>query len=523
MADSEQQEENIPMSERGATSTDTDYDFGNREKETDFGGTEPLPGSDEDAYVVDDENLDMGMSEEDANKVRNKINLKRWKTLREVFNEIIGAPIRKKDNDKLFEKSIIRTRESGHKELWYDGKRIYYKNRGEGSKWTLYSSLKSNPMTAEFEKAKKKYEKSATKQTNDAAGVNLPEEISVDVIRNVLTEMYDDLDLDTEFVTLGTQAGFDTRRAGTLTEDISVEKLQGRLRTLEKIISSQRKNFIMKSRELNELRARGASEDVINEKELEINDLQEKLKKVESEKDELLDKVEVGDIILEDTLEEVRELKEENRDAKEKFEKFKEEAERQKDIAVNAAVQEYWDTRNEDEETAKQQYSASVRRIKLDFKEQMDLADSKIKDVEDRLKRSEEKLKYLQQAEHKQHERPDHDSTDRVVPGVQESTDRIYSIIEKSNPKYDELSDDDLERDLESNIAILREQAKNFEQKAKNSEGITKQTYEDIQKNIELKIDEINLRLDREVEYEVTKQKLKNEVENNPGVKWEKF
>ena len=115
------------------------------------------------------------MSEEDAKKVRDKINLKRWKTLREVFNEIIDVPICKKDNHKLFEKSVIKTRESGHKELWYDGKRIYYKNRGEGSKWTLYSKLKFNPMTAEFKKAKEKYEKTGTGQTNKFAGVNLPE------------------------------------------------------------------------------------------------------------------------------------------------------------------------------------------------------------------------------------------------------------------------------------------------------------------------------------------------------------
>ena len=346
----------------------------------------------------------------------------------------------------------------------------------------------------------------------------------MDVIRNVLTEMYDDLDFDTEFETVGTQAGVDTRGIGTQAEGVNVEKLQGRLRTLEKVIDSQEKIFYEKHRVLNELQARNASEDVINVKEQEINELQDKLKKVKAQRNELLDEIEVGDIILKDTLEEVKNLKEENRNVKEKFEKFKKAAEIEKENALEDARKEYYEHRKTrvDQQKASERYWSEHKRITTEFKNEIRVAEAKQKELGDRLKEAEEKLKFLQQAEHKQHENPD--STDRVVPGVQKNIDRIYSIIERSDPKYDELDDDELDDDkleklLDANLNALREQAEEFEQKAKNSEGITKQTYEDIQKNIELKIDEFNLRLDRPVEYEVTKQKLKEEVENNPGVR----
>ena len=456
------------------------------------------------------------MSEDDLEKMKQK-------GLENVFLEITGEPIEVKDNENLFKKSKITLGRKGHKTLWYDGKKIYYKTKGEYSKWTEYVNIAlRNPMTAEFEKAKKNYEVSARKQTNDIAGVNLPKEISEDVIKNVLTEMFDELDLNTEFETVGTQAVDDT---STQTKSINVEKLQARLRTLDKIIDSQEKNFYKKHRVLNELRAKNANEDVISSKEQEINDLQDKLKKVKLEKDELLLDVNVSNELLNEANESLRELTQKNTEITEKFEQFKDTAMKEFKAQKSEIVNRYWQQQEYDKEQARQEYTEALSQAKPEFSEQIKKAEADKTKLEKELLKEKEKVKFLRQAEHKQHEKPsapDIDLQERevggVFAGVMEQVDKINDAIDRLDQ-----NDPDFEKLVTDNLKALEIQAKEFKQKAENAEGYEKQAYRTFEKFTEREIDKIKLKLDMKLEDGEVLEKLKEEVKENPGVTWERI
>ena len=118
-------------------------------------------------------------------KGKKQLSAKRWRVLREAFNEIVGEPIRKTDNPKLFTKSVIRTSKSGSKSLEYNGEKIYFK-RDENGKWEPYTKFSiKNPMQVEFEKAKRRYRKSATKQVEDVLNIPLEKKTSRDVRNNI--------------------------------------------------------------------------------------------------------------------------------------------------------------------------------------------------------------------------------------------------------------------------------------------------------------------------------------------------
>ena len=101
-----------------------------------FGGT----AQEQDEYVEVDDDIDMNMSEEDINRTRNRVNRKRWERLRQVFHELSGEPLRKSDNQKLFEKTVIKAKASGKQELWYDGKRIRWKTKNR-KEWKEYAEF----------------------------------------------------------------------------------------------------------------------------------------------------------------------------------------------------------------------------------------------------------------------------------------------------------------------------------------------------------------------------------------------
>ena len=515
------------------------------DQDDDYDNDPPRPGYqetnlDETGDVTIDEGLSMddtistadidNMSQDDMEKMRQS-------GLKNVFLEITGEPIEPSDNESLFSKTKVTVGKKGFKTLWYDGEKIFYKSKGIFSKWTVYTKFAlRNPMEAEFEKAKENYKVTSRSQINEAAGVNVAEDASEDVRQNVIDDLryqgdpevlISDEPTTTSVASVAfydTEENVPTSSVSKQTSYVDVEKLQARLRTLEKVIDDQEKNFYKKHRVLNELRAKGANEDVVSSKEQEINKLQEKLRKVKLEKDQLLLDVNVSNELLSEASEKLRDLTQMKNENTERFEQFKEAATKEFKAQKSEIVNRYWQQQKYDKEQARQEYTEALSQAKLEFSEQIKKAEADRTKLERELVKEKEKLKYLQQAEHKQHEkRQDMDGTDRVVPGVQQSIDRIYSIIERSDPKYDELSDDDLERDLDANINTLKKQAENFKQRAKNSKGITKQTYENIQKNIEREIDIINLRLDRKVEYQEAKLKLKEEVENNPGVRWERI
>ena len=187
----DEQDERIPMRN---LDPDQDYDYDQPQyQETNL--DDPL----DETIVTDDTGVDITVSTI-SNISEDEVENMRLRGLRNVFLEITGVPIESKDNESLFKKTKITIGPTGHKIIWYDGKKIYYKTKGEYTKWTEYVNITHrNPMESEFEKARESYMTSVRKQTNDIAGVNLPKEISVDVIKNVLTEMFDDLDISTEF------------------------------------------------------------------------------------------------------------------------------------------------------------------------------------------------------------------------------------------------------------------------------------------------------------------------------------
>lgn len=137
MADAKQPGEQYEMPERN-TQQDEGYNTydPSRDEEQDeanFGGTaqEEDVLEDEEYVEEEDDNTNMNMSDADIQRTQIKINMERWKRLREVFHKIFRVPIRKTDNDKLFENTVVRTKKSGHQELWYKGKRIFFKKKGE--------------------------------------------------------------------------------------------------------------------------------------------------------------------------------------------------------------------------------------------------------------------------------------------------------------------------------------------------------------------------------------------------------
>ena len=234
--------------------------------------------------------------------------------------------------------------------------KIIYTRQSKFQTWQLKPEFAvNNPMENDVSISKEKYDQSVTKQVDEISGVEISEDVSDDIIGNVLSQMLDEID---QTVTPTTSEAVDeqnTLQERLKTKTVDVEKLQARLRTQEKVINDQEKNLRKKEQKLNELKVRNANDDVLRSKEQEINKVQKKLKDVESERDQLLLSVTVNDQLLSDTNELVKKLTIENKNVKEKFEKFQEVAKREKQIAVNAAAQEYWETKNEDEEKARQQ------------------------------------------------------------------------------------------------------------------------------------------------------------------------
>ena len=426
----------------------------------------------------------------------------------------------------MFRNTRLRIRQDGYETLEFKEKNVWkiiYTRQSRLQDWELKDEFAvNNPLQNDVNIANEKYDQSTTKQVDDISGVDIDEQVSDEIIENVLSQMLDDINQTVTPTTSEAVSEQDSLQKRLKTKTVDVEKLHARLRTLEKVNEDQRKNLGKKEQELNELRVRNANDDVLNRKEQEINKIQEKLKDVESERDQLLLSVTVNEQLLSDTNERVRELTTENKNVKEKFEKFQQAAEKEKQIAINAAAQEYWETKNEDEERARQQYSESVKRIRADFKEQLRVAENEKTKSNNELLKAQEKIKWLQRAEHKQHSVPDVDLSERevggVFAGVMERIDSINDAINNLDPDKP-----DFEKLVNGNLEALRVQVQEYKQRADNSDGYQKQAYETFQKFTEREIDRINLKLDRKVEGQETLELLKTETDNDYRFKFERL
>ena len=438
--------------------------------------------------------------------------------LREIFNEVFGAPIRVVDNRELFENCIIRT-ERSHSRLFYKNEAIYYK-RGVKGKWRLYSKFRfNNSMYLEFEKAKRSYDRTATKQVNDEAGVLVTEETSEEVINEVIDELStqtDESELSNlpQFV-VGAQPGAQQPQV------IDVSELETKVTSLEDANKKLWKILQMADYKLNKLRLEGANADVINAQQQEINSIQDELKKTKLERDQLLLDVVVTNELLTEASNKVRELTERNKSIDEKFEQFRDVANKERKAERQEVIIRYNEQVKFDKEQAKEEYTKSMAEIKAEYSEKIRLAKADNNRARNELDKAKERIKFLEKAIVKQHgkkptgERSSQDGVERVSRGVQQTIDKIFNAID-DNDEVDELY-------INTNMEHLRAQAKDFEQRAKRSTGLLKKLNERAQKYVERKIDEINLRLDKEVEYQETKQRLKRATDNSPKVKFERL
>ena len=440
--------------------------------------------------------------------------------LREIFNEVFGAPIRVDDNRELFENCIIRTERSDnnriHTRLFYKNEAVYYK-RGVKGKWRLYSKFRfNNSMYREFEKAKKSYDESATKQVNDNAGVLVTEETSEEVIGEVIDELSAQTDeFETSELSLPQTP---PERSSDLSSSqvINVSELETKVTSLEDANKKLWKILQTAEHKLNKLRLEHANGDVINAQQQEINNIQAKLKETKLERDQLLLDVVVTNELLSEASNKVDELIERNKSIDEEYKQFRDAATKKMKAERQEVADRYREQVKYDKEQARQEYTESMVEIKTEYIKELSLVKDKNARARNELDSAKERIKFLEEAILKQHGKEPEQSSDgveRVSRGVQQTIDKISNAIDDN--EYDELY-------INTNIEHLRAQAKDFEQKAKKSTGLLKKLNERAQKYIEKKIDEINLRLDRKVEYPETKQRLKRATDNNPKVKFER-
>ena len=436
--------------------------------------------------------------------------------LREIFNEIFGSPIRVDDNRELFENSVIRTERSVnklHSRLFYKNEAIYYK-RGVKRKWRLYTKFRfDNAMYREFEKAKRSYDKSATKQVNDEAGVLVTEETSEEVIQEVIDDEQTD-----EFDPSNLRRFVVGQPNPNEPQVIDVGELETKVSSLEDANKKLWKILQTAEYKLNKLRLEGASADIINAQQQEINNIQTKLKETKLERDQLLLDVVVTNELLTEATNKVAELTERNKSIDDEYKQFRDAATKKMKAERQEVADRYREQAKYDKERALEVYTKSMAEIKAEYIKELRLKKDENARMRNELDKAKERIKFLEEAIVKQHGKEPKQSSDgveRVSRGVQQTIDKIFNAIDDDD-EYDELY-------INTNMEHLRAQVKDFEQKAKKSTGLLKKLYENAQKHIERSIDEINLRLDREVEYPETKQRLKEATNNNPKVKFEKL
>ena len=327
-------------------------------------------------------------------------------------------------------------------------------------------------MTVEIEKAKEKFSKSTRAQVKKAAGVDLSADVIEDIIRNVM----ESLRVDTEQVETQTETtkfeSVNTQTEGT----VDVEKLQARVRTQEKVIEDQERNIREKEQELNELRLRNANDDVLNKKKQEINDLHE----------------------------------------------------------LNAIREQYNEESKRDKTEAARKYWEGYRRANTEFKNIICVGEAKQKEIEDKFKDLEEKIKILKQAEIRKHNVPNPDFDIRSNEVGREGLSSIRNEVDNFFDRLVELDNIDEDTDpndvevimnkLRVTIPGLEIMHDTYKQKSDRMENESaKAYYDELRKHTERKIDIIRMALDEKVKYPEAMEKLKLETENNYGTKFERL
>ena len=109
---------------------------------------------------------------------------------------------------------------------------------------------------------------------------------------------------------------------------------------------------------------------MLNDREQQISGLVEKLKRVEAERDELLNEVDVTDEILRETAEQVQRLTEQNKNIAEMYEKALRIATAEMEQAKREIVNRYWQQQKYDKEQAHKEYTEALSQAKKEFSEE---------------------------------------------------------------------------------------------------------------------------------------------------------
>lgn len=177
--------------------------------------------------------------------------------LSNALSKIFKFKVLKKNNPRLFKNSRLRIRQDGYKTLEYKEKnewKVIYTRQSSEDPWVLKNEfVVNNPMESEVSIAKEKYDQSVTKQVDEIADVEspdgvpgVPEEVSDDVIRNVLYQIISDTSeaLESENI------DWDTPTVEPTPTETDISELQSRLQTLESVNETLKRNFEKKEQEL---------------------------------------------------------------------------------------------------------------------------------------------------------------------------------------------------------------------------------------------------------------------------------
>ena len=487
--------------------------------------------------------------------------------MRRVFEEITEKPLRKMDNPKLFDNTEIIIEKSGKSRFTrveYKGKRIFYK-RGEEGRWRAYEpyTMNDNPITSEVDIGNRKYIESMTKNIEEETGITLEDDTSREVRGNIDTKLKDVI--EDSFSSI-------PELSDEVDEVESEKVLRGMkedLVTLEKSKESALRTYREKFAEHQRAGRTGASDAVRNEKKEELNEAKKKLDTAEKKVKDMTE-------IVADQKQLLKRLKLRVQ-AKEYEKVIKEWGDREDEIEegikqddadlaralsdVSAAGKVYdrdltvLNERKENEyNNARIKYERGLEQggdpqvlqqilirdesiIKLKYEKKIEDAgrgvDEKneiVKEITERLTKKRGTLDKLNNAKKfvdKNGEssslRKEEDFTGGrgeggVLGDVLDAVDKVKETI-----KRERMSKEDGDKIIDTKIKSLKVVEDRYNKLASEAEGAKKHEYEAFAKIAKLEAERIRVEFDMKTEDEDTMNMIKEEVENNPKVKYEKL
>ena len=485
--------------------------------------------------------------------------------LRRVFEEITGKPLRKMDNPKLFENTEIIIREkTGFARVEYKGKKVFYKRGREGI-WRTYEpyTMSDNPITSEVEIGNKNYIESFAKNIEDEAGVVLENDISRDVRKNIDSNLKDVIEESFDSIPELSNEENEAMSESYLSD------LKDKLTSLKTSEEEAKRGYREKFAEHQRVGRMGASDVVRNEKKKELDEAKKKLDKVEEKVKDMTSRVENQKELIkklklriqakehEKIIKEWGNREEELKDSIE--DDNTELAKALSDVSVAGKIYERdLNVLNGEKENeyhnAKVMYEQGIERgedpqvltqllvreesiIKLkyerreeDLGKEVEEKNEIVKEITERIRKQTGILTRLNEAKtyvDKNGEgsslRKEEDFTGGrgeggVLGDVLDAVDKLKETIGR-----EEMSKEDGDKIIETKIKSLKVVEDRYNKLASEAEGAKKHEYEAFAKIAKLEAERIRVEFDIKTEDEDTMNMIKEEVENNPRVRYEKF